>query len=166
VTLAARPAELPGLVPGTAAELYVQGENGSPGRAGGAVGWLGRIAGEEGYPLYAGELLADALGEAPAALKIQPPSRFPSVGADLTLTHGLGVPWAEIDAAIAGNAPPNLVAHELTVRYRGPGVPEGAVNTTIHFLYNARERSLTQEEVNQRQQALAAELQRRFGIPG
>ena len=32
-----------------------------------------------------------------------------------------------------------------------PGVPEGAVNTTIHFLYNAADRSLTQEEVNARQ---------------
>jgi phenylalanyl-tRNA synthetase beta subunit len=45
-------------------------------------------------------------------------------------------------------------------------VPEGAVNTTIHFLYNSPERSLTQEEVNERQLALAAELQRRFGWKG
>ena len=33
-------------------------------------------------------------------------------------------------------------------------MPEGAVNTTIHFLYNSPERSLTQEEVNERQLAL------------
>ena len=36
--------------------------------------------------------------------------------------------------------------------------------TTIAFHYNAPERSLTQEEVNQRHQALAGELERRFGV--
>ena len=45
-------------------------------------------------------------------------------------------------------------------------MPEGAVNTTISFFYNSRERSLTQEEVNERQRALAAELERRFGWKG
>ena len=40
------------------------------------------------------------------------------------------------------------------------------MNTTITFLYNSPERSLTQEEVNERQLALAAELERRFGWKG
>lgn len=168
VSLAARPAELPGILSGTGAELYAEGGSGpvSGAPSGSPAGWFGRIAGEEGYPLYAGELIVEALGEAPSALPVEPPSRFPGIGADLTLTHDLAVPWAEIDAAIAGAPPPDLVSRELTVRYRGPGVPEGAVNTTIHFLYNSRERSLTQDEVNERQQALAAELQRRFGMKG
>ena len=51
----------------------------------------------------------------------------------------------------------------LLDRYQGKGVPAGAVNTTLHFLYNSEQESLTQEEVNQRQQALTAELERRFG---
>jgi len=45
-------------------------------------------------------------------------------------------------------------------------VPAGAVNTTIHFVYNAADRSLTQEEVNARQGAIAALLQERFGWRG
>ncbi len=45
-------------------------------------------------------------------------------------------------------------------------MPEGAVNTTITFVYNARDRSLTQDEVNERQAALTAELERRFGWRG
>jgi phenylalanyl-tRNA synthetase beta subunit len=61
---------------------------------------------------------------------------------------------------------PDLVSFGLTVRYRGEGVPAGAVNTTIHFFYNSRERSLTQEEVNAQQQALTADLERRFGFRG
>jgi phenylalanyl-tRNA synthetase beta subunit len=75
-------------------------------------------------------------------------------------------PWTEIDRTIAENRPADLVSWEMTIRYQGQGVPEGAVNTTIHFLYNSPERSLTQEEVNERQLALAAELQRRFGWKG
>jgi len=45
-------------------------------------------------------------------------------------------------------------------------VPEGAIHTTIHFDYNAGDRSLTQEEFNERQLGLAAELARRFGWRG
>ena len=40
------------------------------------------------------------------------------------------------------------------------------MNTTIEFLYNSRERSLTQEEVNERQGALTAGLVGRFGWRG
>jgi len=40
------------------------------------------------------------------------------------------------------------------------------VNTTIHFVYNAPDRSLTQDEVNARQSALAALLRERFGWQG
>jgi phenylalanyl-tRNA synthetase beta chain len=157
VRLRARPAELPGLLPGNAAEL-VRGEE--------VVGFLGRVEGEEGYPLFVAELALPALAGGEVGLEIDPPSRFPGVTADLTLTHPLDTPWAEIDGAIAASRPEDLVSWGLKVRYRGPGVPEGAVNTTISFLYNARERSLTQEEVNARQLALNGELERRFGWKG
>jgi phenylalanyl-tRNA synthetase beta subunit len=45
-------------------------------------------------------------------------------------------------------------------------VPEGAINTTIHFVYGAADRSLTQEEVNAWQEALARQLESRFGWKG
>lgn len=80
--------------------------------------------------------------------------------------HSQDTPWAEIDRTIAELRPPDLVSWEMTVRYRGRGMPERAVSTTIPFLYNSPERSLTQEEVNERQLAFAAELQRRFGWKG
>jgi phenylalanyl-tRNA synthetase beta chain len=152
------PAALPGLAAGTAAHLYVRG-GGRP------VGFLGQLEAEEGYPLYVAEIAADAL-EGEPDLRIRTPPRLPGIGADLTLTHALALPWAEIDAAIAGNAPAELLSFRLVNRYRGDGVPAGAVNTTIHFDYNAGDRSLTQEEVNERQAALAAELARRFAWRG
>ena len=156
VELVARPADLPGLLPGSTAELFLPG-----GKA--PVGYLGRVEAEEGYPLYAAELAVEALTGGTADLQIENPSRFPGVSADYTLTHALDVPWAEIRAAVEEHRPEDLVSFGLTVRYRGEGVPEGAVSTTVHFLYTARDRSLTQDEVNERQATLTQELERRFG---
>jgi phenylalanyl-tRNA synthetase beta chain len=157
VRLEARPAELPGLLAGNAAELV------RPDRDHEVVGYLGRVEEDEGYPLYVAELSLDGLAGGDQDLRVDHPSRFPGIDADFTLTHALETPWAEIDREIAGLAPADLVAWNLKDRYRGQGVPEGAVNTTIAFLYNSRERSLTQEEVNVRQGALTAGLERRFG---
>ena len=157
VRLDFRPASLPGLLEGSAAELF---------RSDRRIGYLGRVAEEEGYPLYVAEIALDAFEGGDVSLQVEAPSRFPAIDADLTFTHSQTTPWAEIDRTIAELRPQDLVSWEMTVRYRGEGVPEGAVNTTIHFLYNSPERSLTQEEVNERQLALAAELQRRFGWKG
>lgn len=157
VSLEVRPAELPGLLAGNSAELVKDGR---------IAGYLGRVEEEEGYPLYVAELEMDALAGGNPSLAIKIPSRFPGISADLTLTHSLDVPWAEIDRTIAESSPPDLVSWELKVRYRGQGVPEGAVNTTLSFDYNAQDRSLTQEEVNARQHGLNQELERRFGWKG
>jgi phenylalanyl-tRNA synthetase beta chain len=154
VRLEVRPATLTGMLEGSSAELL---------RDGNRVGWFGRVAAAEGYPLYAAEIALASLEGGDVSLRVEAPSRFPGIDADLTLTHSMETPWAEIDRTIAELRPADLVSWEMSVRYQGQGVPEGAVNTTVHFLYNSPERSLTQEEVNERQLALAAELQRRFG---
>lgn len=157
IALDVRPAELTGLLAGNSAELLKDGC---------VVGYLGRVEEEEGYPLYVAELEMEALAGGNPSLAIKIPSRYPGISADFTLTHALDVPWAEIDGTIAENAPPDLVSWDLKVRYRGEGVPEGAVKTTISFDYNAQDRSLTQEEVNARQQGLNQELEQRFGWKG
>jgi phenylalanyl-tRNA synthetase beta chain len=161
VRLQARPAALPGLLAGSAAELLGEG--------GAVAGLLGQIEAAAGLPLFACELRLAALvcpegGGELRALAL--PSRLPGVGADLTLTHSLGVSWSDLEAAIEASRPPDLVGWALKNRYQGEGVPGGAVNTTIAFYYNAGDRSLTQDEVNARQRALADELNRRFGAGG
>ncbi len=156
--LKVRAAELRGFVAGTASEVVV-GEQ--------VVGYLGEIEDDElSFPLYAVELATSALNEAELPEPVQAPSRFPSVDADLTLTHALDVPWSEISSDIAAAEVEYLAEHRLKDRYAGKGVPEGAVNTTIHFLYNAVDRSLTHDEVNERQRALTERLERRFGWRG
>jgi phenylalanyl-tRNA synthetase beta chain len=156
VCLLARPAALPGMAAGGAAELLDGG--------GAVVGVLGQIEQEEGFALFACELRLAALeGDGGASRPLELPSRFPGIDADLTLTHPASVRWRDLETAIAALRPPELAGFALKVRYQGEGVPAGAVNTTLAFSYNAQDRSLTQDEVNQRQLALAAELTRRFG---
>ena len=69
------------------------------------------------------------------------------------------------DRARRSPAPLRLVLQEfgLKDRYQGEGVPEGAVNTTIFFRYNAPDRTLQQEEVNAHQAELAGSSTDRFG---
>lgn len=161
VTLDARPAPAaatPGMLAGSAAKLL--------GGAGEVVGLLGRLEEGEGFPLYACELRLAAFEGGGGSRRLVVPSRYPGINADLTLTHALNVSWREIAAAISAARPPELVGFALKARYQGEGVPAGAVNTTIAFSYNAGDRSMTQDEVNERQLALASELIRRFGWKG
>jgi len=165
--LTARPAELPGLIAGSTAELLTAG--------GEVAGYLGRLdpaaapdGPGEGFALYAAELITGRLGTGGArgGAPVELPSRYPTVAADLTLTHAESVAWADLAAAVEAARPPHLLEFGLRDRYTGEGVPAGAVNTTLGFLYGSRERSLTQDEVNASQEALAARLRERFGWGG
>jgi phenylalanyl-tRNA synthetase beta chain len=155
----ARPADdLAGLTPGAAAELLVDGRR---------AGVLGRLDdGDETAALYIAELATDAFGAGEAGRRVALPSRFPTIAADLTLVHPLDVAWSQIAQTIEASRPADLARYELAVRYTGEGVPEGAVATTVSFLYASPERSLTQDEVNDRQEALRRLLEERFGRGG
>ncbi len=158
VRLEARPAEVRGMLPGTASELLADGAR---------RGWMGRLDDPEmPFPLYLAELETAALGAAPSARPVRLPSRFPGVATDLTLTHPAGVSWREIGEAVEAARPGELVEWGMKDRYTGEGVPEGAVNTTIYFVYNAEDRSLTRDEVQESHEALADLLRRRFGEAG
>lgn len=150
-----RPAPKPFLAEGSAAEILSGGE---------VVGTCGRLADDDGpYPLFVAELSSEALAGGRREAPISVPSRHPGIGVDLTLTHPVGLSWREVREAIGELAGPELAEFRLKDRYSGEGVPEGAVNTTIHFFYNAPDRSLTQEEVNEGHSALTAALEDRFG---
>ncbi len=156
VRLVARPAELPGLVNGTGSELVCE-------ESGEVAGFMGQLVDESSpFPLYIAEVRSTVLGVS-EVLTVRPPSRFPSVEADLTLTHDVEIPWQEIEAEIARTRPADLMSFGLKDRYLGDGVPAGAVNTTLYFLYNASDRSLTQEEVNQQNETIRQQLEDRFG---
>lgn len=160
VELEARPQTRRGLEPGTSGIWTLAGGS-EP------VGQFGRLSGHaEQVALFAAELLA---GDLPAEIPVgtvRIPSRFPAVIMDLTLTHSLSVSWAELTEAIEALRPSLLADYHLKVRYRGEGVPDGAVATTISLVYQSDERSLTQDEVNEQHLGLLNELERRFGERG
>jgi phenylalanyl-tRNA synthetase beta subunit len=151
--VARRGSDQPGLDPDSAATFVDS--------AGAVVGFFGRVADDEDE-LFVAELRLDRLAPTFAPPRVVPPGRFPAVDADLTLGHRREVTWAEIEAAIAGAAVADLVGFAHKDRYLGPGVAAGTVNTTISFRYQSSARSLTQDEVNERQLALADDLRRRF----
>lgn len=166
--LEAVPSEIEGLVPGTSFSWRAGGSE-TADSAGAAIGYGGQVdGGDLPFPLFAGELSTAVLAAAAAGLggdspSVELPSRLPGVSVDLTLTHAKELRWREIAARIAAIPSPERVEFGLKDRYRGEGVPEGAVNTTIYFLYNANDRSLTREEVNATHERLRDDLESRFG---
>jgi phenylalanyl-tRNA synthetase beta chain len=106
-------------------------------------------------------VLASALP--PAETSVEPPSRFPGSEVDLTVTHALATPWAALEAAVRGSAPAELVAVEAKGRYRGPGVPEGCVKTTMTLRFGSPRGSLAREDVNGWRDAAARRL---LALPG
>ncbi|MDX1632116.1 MAG: phenylalanine--tRNA ligase subunit beta, partial [Thermoanaerobaculia bacterium] len=150
------PAEIPGLVEGAAAEW-----RNPDGRR---IGVLGRLDEEDPlYPLFVAEIALPAAGAVSRGRTVELPSRHPGITMDVTLTHSKDVLWREISRTVTEAEVPDLAFFGLKDRYEGEGVPEGFVNTTITFRYQAGDRSLTQEEVNRRQERLTRLLTERYG---
>ena len=156
----ATPVELPGLVAGTSAYLTLGSAEGR------VVGLMGQLEGEGfPYPLYVAEM-STADFDDHRVPQVVLPSRYPGVEVDMTLTQRLDVPWTEIEQSIREAGVGDLSEFGLKDRYTGEGVPTGAVNTTIYFIYNAADSSLTREAVNERHEALRELLEQRFGWKG
>ncbi|MDL1949371.1 hypothetical protein FBQ97_06085 [Acidobacteria bacterium ACD] len=77
---------------------------------------------------------------------------------DLTVTHRLGRPWADLLAAVRREAPAELLAVTARYRFSGTGVPEDYVKTTLSLRFGSAERSLSREEVNSWRDAAARRL--------
>jgi phenylalanyl-tRNA synthetase beta chain len=155
-----RPAVTPLFAAGLAAEIVVDGA---------VVGVAGCLADEAAAladvqaPLWAAELDL-AAAAAPAVPAFQPLPRFPAVPADLTVRHTLALPYGELVAAIRRDGPPWIESIAPVARYRGEGVAEGEVKTTVRITYRHADRSLTQEEVNAAHFALMDALARHLGV--
>jgi phenylalanyl-tRNA synthetase beta chain len=94
----------------------------------------------------------------PAETSVEPPTKFPGSEVDLTVTHALSTPWRALEEAVRTGAPPELVAVEAKGRYRGPGVPEGCVKTTMTLRFGSARGSLAREDVNGWRDAAARRL--------
>jgi phenylalanyl-tRNA synthetase beta chain len=90
--------------------------------------------------------------------------RYPSVTADMTIEHATDLSYAELDVVVRELAGELVETIELQAQYSGKGLPPGAVRTTLRLTYRAADRSLTQNEVNEQQEALRGSLSRRLGV--
>ncbi len=94
----------------------------------------------------------------PGTESVEAPPRLPGSEVDLTVMHPLTLTWAELASRVRNGAPAELLSVEAKVRYRGPGVPEGSVKTTMTLRFGSAERSLAREEINAWRDAAAERI--------
>ena len=154
-----RPAAIPFLAPGRSAEVVADGA---------VVGWVGVLAGPLAAAWDLGEaVVADvdlaALPVPAPPSSVEMPSRFPGSDVDLTVTHPLSLSWDALVGAVRKGAPPELLRVDAKYLWRGAGVPEGHLKTTLTVAFGAQERSLERDEINRWRDEAARRL---LALPG
>jgi phenylalanyl-tRNA synthetase beta chain len=150
----------PFLHPGRSANILADGED---------AGWIGEI-----HPLVAAEwdleetvaafeLNLDAVAVRPTTL-YRPVSGFPDVREDLAVVVSEEVTAAELVDAVRGAGRPLLADVQVFDVYRDVDrLGEGKVSLALRLTYRATDRTLTDEEVAERRQAIAAAVEREVG---
>jgi len=161
VQLRAEPASERGLHPGRCAHL----------RAGTReVGLVGELSYETVAALdvagrvAVGELRIDALApHGRRDLVYAAPPRFPAIVQDLAVTVGVDRLAGEAMDAIRDARQPLLERADLYDEYRGSSLPAGRKGWTFQLTFRAPDRTLTGEEAQQAQDAIASALATRCG---
>ncbi|MGH9458312.1 MAG: phenylalanine--tRNA ligase subunit beta, partial [Thermoanaerobaculia bacterium] len=140
--LSFRPEALPWMRKGTGAGIF-SGER--------RIGDAGAVAREvldrfdlKGDVLFA-ELDLGALAESGGEWRMEPPSRFPAVPMVLAMLHAPDLSYERIVSQIRALDVPHLEQIGLWDRFVPPGGSE--VKTALGMVYQAYDRSLTQEEI-------------------
>ncbi len=150
------PAEEPFLHPGRAAAVFA---------AGARAGWLGEVHplacrswdldAAVAFELDAASLLAAAtVGEE----RYEDVTTFPAVYQDLAVVVPAEVPAAEVRGAVEAGGGELLRAAEVFDHYEGEQVGAGRKSLALNLEFRADDRTLTDEEVAERRQAIEARL--------
>jgi len=138
--------------------------------AGQRVGSLGPIhpdvmdAFELRAPSVAVELDLSALvdlGESPVTFVPLP--RFPSSARDMAVVVKSTVPAGDVELVARAAAAEMAERVELFDRFEGGSIPAGHVSLALRVVYRSPDRTLTDEEVDQRHALVVASVQARFG---
>ncbi|HSS19594.1 MAG TPA: phenylalanine--tRNA ligase subunit beta [Pyrinomonadaceae bacterium] len=136
---------------------------------GSAIGTIGRlsesIANDYKFrqPVYVAEIDLTALVEAEQrSTQYTPLPRYPSVVRDLTLLVGREVDFASMVASIDPAATLNYAGVKLVGTYEGPNIPADKRSVTLRIEYRSNERTLRDEEVDERHQQLRESLVQKF----
>ena len=117
-----------------------------------------------GAPVFAAEILVDALPLDGRSFVYEPFSQLPAVAADLSFTHPRALAWEKVEDCVRELALHDLESLRCIDRYEGKSVGEGFVKTTIRLTFRAADRTLSQDEVNREVQSLAEELVRKLDV--
>ncbi|RKQ84612.1 phenylalanine--tRNA ligase subunit beta [Brockia lithotrophica] len=155
------PRVLPGLHPGRTAELRVGGE---------PVGLVAEVHPEvaEEYGLYRPAVLEVDLERlfsfAAPEVQAEEVPRFPGVRRDLSFFVSEEVSAAALLRAARSAAGKELEDVVLFDVYRGEGVPQGKRSLALAFFFRRSDRTLTDEEVDVRMEAIRRALEAEFPV--
>ena len=146
---------------GQAAKIMLADEN--------AIGSIGRlseaIAASYKFrqPVYLAELdLTALLDSEKRTIQYRPLPRYPSVVRDLTLLLGRDVNFSELVRAIDSEHIVDYFGTKLVGTYEGENIPEGKRSVTLRIEYRSDERTLRDEEVEERHRKLIDSLVEKF----
>ncbi|WP_456435713.1 phenylalanine--tRNA ligase subunit beta [Thermovibrio ammonificans] len=150
--------ELPFLHPGQSGAVKLNGKE---------VGFLGRLHPdvEERFevrqPIFVAELNLEELLKQSAArtVKFKPIPKFPPVTRDIAVVVDRSTPVAEIEKVIRESAR-YLEKLKLFDVYEGKGIPEGKKSVAFSLTFRAKEKTLSDEEVNKIMADIIEALQR------
>lgn len=133
------------------------------------IGAIGRLAQDlvTSYkfrqPVYVLELDLDALINGPAKLiQYSPLPRYPSVTRDISLLLDRKVGLEEILAAVNDRSVPDCRSVKLVGTFEGGNIPSSRRSITLRLEYRSDERTLRDEEVEERHSLLTSSLLERF----
>jgi phenylalanyl-tRNA synthetase beta chain len=89
---------------------------------------------------------------------------FPGIARDLALVADRDMPAAQIEDVIAKRAKSLLAGMRLFDVYEGEKIPEGKRSLAYELRFSVPERTLTDEEVNQLQAKILADLKAKLGV--
>jgi phenylalanyl-tRNA synthetase beta chain len=116
-------------------------------------------------PVYVAEIDLDALDGIAAGriVRVEPLPRYPSVIRDISVLVADNVTAAEIRRTIRDAAPSTLARISEFDRYQGKGVPEGKISLSLHLVFRASDRTLTDAEVQAAMDRIIAVLKDKHG---
>jgi phenylalanyl-tRNA synthetase beta chain len=114
-------------------------------------------------PVYVAELdLTTLLESAPRSIQYAPLPRYPSVVRDVTLLVDRDVNFAALLQAIDSAAIADYKRAMLVGTYEGKNIPENKRSVTLRVEYRSEERTLRDDEVEQRHRGLIDLLLEQF----
>ena len=154
------PSNEPFLHPGQSADVLFNGKK---------IGFIGALhpdvmeALELRAPVLVGEVDLEHLKKVERKITYAPISRYPETTRDLSFVVSKGVSYRDVLSLVKENAPSELSSVRLIDVYEGPSVGEGKVSMTLSFTFVSKEKTLSDEEVDEMFWRIADLIEERLG---